>query len=203
MGSKAAIPIWLPVGRERAQLPQDEGLSGLGLWPPGGPGEAGSAGSASLRLGCSGDTRPASTSRVPGPAGNSRQALGGGGGPAGSSEEQRPARATPGLCTWCRGLGLHRARTRVQRARATVAEVGRPRRAHGWAGVPGGFWTPEAQPPLRLGLFLKRQQGRTLVFLEPLPHRRRPGTESAPGVATCPSGPGPLPGRLLRAPWGL
>lgn len=60
MGSKAAIPIRLPEGRERARPPQDEGRSGLGLWPSHGPGEAGSARRASLRPGCGGDTGPAS-----------------------------------------------------------------------------------------------------------------------------------------------
>lgn len=50
MGSKAAIPIWLPEGKERARLPQAEGLSRLGLWPPGGPGEAGLPGAPACAL---------------------------------------------------------------------------------------------------------------------------------------------------------
>ena len=51
MASKAAIPIWLLEGRERARPPQDAGRPGLGVWPPLGPGEAESGGSI-LRPGC-------------------------------------------------------------------------------------------------------------------------------------------------------
>lgn len=191
MGSKAAIPIWVAEGRERARPPQAEEGCGLGLWPPHGPGEAGSARrrparwprwrpGASLALGA---TAPAAQW-----------------GPTGPPEEPRPAHSDPREFPLVLGFqpppGSDPGPTR-----SGLRGRGREASLRGRAGVAGGFWTSGAQPLLKLCLLLSRARGRA-----PFPQGQSsfvvPGLETRLASLPVLQGLGPFPPRASRGALG-
>lgn len=172
MGSKAALPIRLPEGRERARSPQDEGRSGPAPRLPAAQVRPGLRGAPACALRASAKEggpphgvtphgappphavpaarRPPCTAPPPHGAPPPLAPPPLHGDPAMAPPRMAPLRRTaplctapplhtphhhgtapPGRCAWCRDLGHHRARTLVRRAWALLAEVGRPRRAHG------------------------------------------------------------------------
>lgn len=183
MGSKAAISIRLPEGRERARPPQDEGRSRLGLWLPHRPGEAGSARRASLHRGCGGDSGPASPSAPrPERPGGVLPCL-----PRKASRARRPQVFALGagvsVTTELRSLSdVRRPSRRRGREASPRARERRGRRLLDCGGSASSYTWPPSKPTAGKGPHCPRAAP-----------PGRPGTGRALGAAACPSGPGPLP----------
>lgn len=190
MGSKAAISIRLPEGRERARTPQDEGRSRLGLWLPHRPGEAGSARRPSLHRGCGGDTGPASPSAPrPGRPGVVPPRL-----PRKASGERRPQVFALGAGVSVTPELRPRSDARRPSGRRGGEASPRAREGRGWR-LPdcGGSASSYTWPPS------KPTAGRAPIAPGPLPLAFLGQGERLEPLHVLP-GLGPFPGRLLGHP---
>lgn len=192
MGSKAAISIRLPEGRERARPPQDEGRSRLGLWLPHRPGEAGSARRASLHRGCGGDIGPASPSAPrPGRPGGVLPRL-----PRKPSRARRPQVFALGagvsVTTELRSRSdVRRPSGRRGREASSRARERRGPRLLDCGGSASSYTWPPSKPTAGKGPHCPRAAP-----------PGRPGTRRALGAAACPFGPRPLPRPASRSTLG-